>query len=62
MGEHEDPETRLTFVLRLVRDRAGGISGVVERVRTGEKARLEGLDGIAPALAAMLDRERREPP
>lgn len=59
--EQEDSGTRLTFVLRLVCDRAGAISGVLERVRTGEKARLAGLDGIAPALAAMLDREAREP-
>jgi hypothetical protein len=33
---------------------------VLERVRTGEKARLADLDGIVPALSAMLDRETRE--
>jgi hypothetical protein len=61
MGDAEAAETRLTFVLRLVRDRAGGLSGVLERVRTGEKVRLDGLGGIAAALSAMLEREKREP-
>jgi hypothetical protein len=54
--EEGEARGRFTFVVRLVHDRAGGISGVLERVRTGEKARFTGLDGVAPALAAMLDR------
>jgi hypothetical protein len=61
MGDAEAVKTHLTFVLRLVWDRAGGVSGVLERVRTGEKVRLDGLGGIAAALSAMLEREQREP-
>lgn len=59
--QEEDPGARVTFVLRLVRDRAGRVSGVLERVRTGEKARVAGLDGVTAALAKMLDRETGAP-
>jgi hypothetical protein len=33
----------------------------VERVRTGEKARVEGIAQVGPLLAAMLAREAAEP-
>ena len=54
--EEREARGRSTFVVRLVHDGEGGISGVLEQVRTGEKVRFTGLDGVAPALAAMLDR------
>lgn len=58
----EDGEARgrFTFVIRLAHDRAGGISGVLERVRTGEKVRFNGLESVAPTLAAMLERAADE--
>jgi hypothetical protein len=47
----------MTFVLRLVRDEAGRLTGILERVRTGEKQRFEGLAAIAPLIARMLTGE-----
>jgi hypothetical protein len=43
-----------TFVVRVTRrpDRA---TGVVERVRTGERERFEGLDQIGSLIARMLE-------
>lgn len=54
----------MTFIVRITRDEAGRLTGVVERVRTGEKARFDGLDGIAAAIARMVaaDREDQEQP
>jgi hypothetical protein len=49
------------FILRLERDRRGRVSGVVERVRTGEKARVEDLARVGSLLAAMLAREAARP-
>jgi hypothetical protein len=44
----------MTFVVRLSRDDAGRLTGVVERVRTGEKARVDGVEAIGPAIARMV--------
>jgi hypothetical protein len=43
-----------TFVVRVVRDDAGQLAGIVERVRTGEKARFETTDGIGQLIARMV--------
>ena len=51
------PSDRAVFILRLERDALGRVTGVVERVRTGEKARVETLADVEPVLAAMLARE-----
>jgi hypothetical protein len=44
----------MTFVVRLNRDRAGCITAVVERVKTGLKTRVEGLDAIGRAIGEMI--------
>lgn len=51
---------RAIFVVRLSRDDLGRITGVVERVRTGEKARVDSLGGIGDVLAEMFGREDAE--
>jgi hypothetical protein len=43
----------MTFIVRLARDETGRLTGIVERVRTGEKERFEGLAAIATVLARM---------
>jgi hypothetical protein len=43
----------MTFVVRLARDAAGRVTGIVERVRTGEKERFEGVAAIATVIARM---------
>jgi len=54
---------RAIFIVRLGRDDAGRVSGVIERVRTGEKVPVEGLASVGAVLATMLatdETERRQ--
>jgi hypothetical protein len=44
----------MTFIVRLTRDKAGRITGVVEKVKTGRKARVEGLDAVGRAIGEMI--------
>lgn len=45
------PYNRLmTFVVRVTVDEAGRMSGIVERVRTGEKERFEGVEAIGSLI------------
>ena len=43
-----------TLVVRIRQDDPGQMSGVVERVRTGEKVRFHGLETLGRAVAALL--------
>jgi hypothetical protein len=49
------------FIVRLARDPTGRVTGVGERVRTGQKERGAGVEEIGPVLAAMLRREEAAP-
>lgn len=49
---------RVSFIVRLSRDEVGRLSGVVERVRTGEKERFYDIDAIGPLIARMAGEER----
>jgi len=51
MPEHSQTSI---FVIRVVRDPAGGVSGVVERVRTGFKQRFEGREALCRVVEEML--------
>ena len=46
-----------TFVLRLAHDEAGQLTGVVERVATAEKARVDSLEAIPAAIGRMVTAE-----
>jgi hypothetical protein len=48
------------FIVRLARDSAGHVTGVVERVRTGEKERVTVVHEIGTILDAMLSRDESE--
>ena len=50
----DKPAEFMTFVIRLQRGAAEEIAGVVERVKTGEKARFRGVDTIGPVIVRML--------
>jgi hypothetical protein len=54
------PEEYATFVVRLSRT-GGRLAGVVERVRTGEKARFDELDALGALIAGMLAPHERGP-
>ena len=44
----------MTFVVRLTRNKAGRITAVVEQVKTGLKARVEGVEPIGRVIAEMV--------
>lgn len=63
----EPPSQPLTFIVRLTLGDGGVLSGVVERVRSGEKQRFHGAAALAELIAAMAEREaatkrQKEPP
>ena len=47
----------MTLILRLSRDETGRITGIVERVRTGEKERFDALDALARVIDRMVANE-----
>lgn len=52
----------MTFVVRLSADSTGRLRGVVERVRTGEKRRFDGLEALGPLIGRMAASERATGP
>ena len=48
----------VAFVVRVVPDETGGLVGVIERVRTGEKERFHEAAAIGPLIARMLGARR----
>lgn len=47
----------VSFVVRLTRNDTGQVSGVVERVKTGEKVRFDGVDDVCRVIARMIGEE-----
>jgi hypothetical protein len=54
MEPTEDLGEYTTFIVRVRQDDAGQLSGVVERVRTGEKVPFHGLQTLSRAVASLL--------
>jgi hypothetical protein len=50
MSQHE----RITFIVRLTRDERGHLSGIVERVRTGEKEQFREVEALGVLIAQMV--------
>jgi hypothetical protein len=46
-----------TFVVRLARSAQGGWTGVVERVRTGEKHRVKDIEAVSDLITKLLEGE-----
>ncbi len=53
----EAPRQPQTFIVRLTLGERGALSGVVERVRTGEKQRFDSAAALAELIAGMAERE-----
>ena len=53
---YPDEGHQAVFIVRLARDPTGKVTGVVERVRTGEKERVAAVEEIGQVLVAMLGR------
>jgi len=51
----------MTFIVRIAPDEAGRLTGVVERVRTGEKERFHRLEAVGAILARMVTGEATHP-
>ena len=49
-----------SFVVRVSRGTAGRLEGIVERLRTGEKAWFRGADQLGSVIARMLESESPE--
>ena len=60
-GEEDAVLAPTTFIVRVWRDAASRVTGVVERVATGEKARFQGAQAIAEIIERMMGRQK-EPP
>jgi hypothetical protein len=48
----------VTLIVRVTTEAAGRITGTVERVQTGQKFRIDGIEGIARAIAEALGHSR----
>lgn len=53
---------RVSFVVRVVQDLRGEVSGVIERVATGAKEPFTDVEEIGQVIIRMLPGERRRPP
>ena len=53
----EAPRQPLTFIVRLTLRDGGVLSGVVERVRSGEKQRFDSAAALAELIVGMAERE-----
>ena len=47
-----------TFVVRLAWEESGRLGGVVERVQSGEKIRVDAIADIGQAIAQMVQKDR----
>ena len=50
--QHAEPAS---FIVRLSRDEMGRVSGIVERVRTGQRARFVAFEEIGHVIAVMMN-------
>jgi hypothetical protein len=55
-----DTPISTTFIIRVVHERSGGVSGVVERVRTGIKEKFQGQEALCRLIERMLDQDKDE--
>jgi hypothetical protein len=58
MTRHVSRVRRASFIVRVVRDRRGQVSGVIERVATGAKEAFKGPEAIGPVITRMVEGER----
>jgi len=57
-GGSNGPAEFATFIVRVSKDSAGSMSGVVEWVRTGERIQFHDLASISEVISCMLKRAR----
>jgi hypothetical protein len=47
----------MTLIVRITREPRGRLSGIVERVKTGEKERFTSVDALAGIIARMVEQD-----
>ena len=52
----------MTFIVRVRPGEPGQVSGIVERLKTGEKHRFHGVEAIGPLIAEMVRQEGTSSP
>jgi hypothetical protein len=55
-----DTPLTATFIVRVVHEPAGGVSGVVERVRTGIKEQFQSREALCRLIERMLVQDKDE--
>lgn len=53
----EQAGSPLTFIVRVTSSTGGALSGVVERVRSGQKERFDSAAALAEVIAQMTEQE-----
>jgi hypothetical protein len=51
----------IAFIVRVSIDEEGGVTGVVERVRTGQKEQVHSVDEIGRVIASMIAERKAGP-
>jgi hypothetical protein len=62
MQAMSDTPVTATFIIRVVHEPAGGVSGVVERVRTGIKEQFQGREAFCRLMDRMLAKQAEDEP
>src|SRR5262245_3230486 len=60
MSQSGGSPRRSSFIVRIDQDDAGGMSGMIERVRTGVKEAFRGVDEIGALILRMVEAETGE--
>jgi hypothetical protein len=50
----EATRSAVTFIVRASRDAGGRLHGIVERVKTGEKERFDGAEGLVRSIERLV--------
>ena len=58
-GRTDEPAVFATFIVRISQNSAGGVMGVVESVRTGERVRFTQLLEVNDVIMRMIERMKR---
>lgn len=61
VGNNSGVVAPVTFIVRTWQDAGGRLTGVVERVATGEKVRFQGAEALAQLIQRMLERPKAPP-
>jgi len=59
-GPEDGPSGFATFIVRVSKDKAGAISGVVQWVRTGKKVQFRGLVALRKVISRMVEQAMRD--